>query len=172
MWCPAVDVAKTFKYTHDLHTLARTCARAPTHAHAHTHTRTCACTHGRTRTHGCTHARARARTQARHARSSPPPPPAHTHTHTHTHTHIHTHTQSTGKNEGLVILLHAVLVVALGHIQTYLCKICTKCISAGQYCRPVSICSRTDSKLNGYSILIMENTTGKLMERIVARKLA
>ena len=40
------------------------------------------------------------------------------------------------------------------------------------YLKPVPKLGKDHSKLNGYRILTMQNTTGKLMERIVARKLA
>ena len=40
------------------------------------------------------------------------------------------------------------------------------------YLKPIPKPGKDHSKLNGYRILTMQNTTGKLMERIVARKLA
>ena len=40
------------------------------------------------------------------------------------------------------------------------------------YFKPIPKPGKDLSKLNGYRILTMQNTTGKLMERIVARKLA
>ena len=40
------------------------------------------------------------------------------------------------------------------------------------YLKPIPKPGKDHSKLNGYHILTMQNTTGKLMERIVARKLA
>ena len=40
------------------------------------------------------------------------------------------------------------------------------------YLKPIPKPGKDHSKLNGYRILMMQNTTGKLMERIVARKLA
>ena len=40
------------------------------------------------------------------------------------------------------------------------------------YLKPIPKPRKDHSKLNGYRILTMQNTTGKLMERIVARKLA
>ena len=40
------------------------------------------------------------------------------------------------------------------------------------YLKPIPKPGKDHSKLNGYRILKMQNTTGKLMERIVARKLA
>ena len=40
------------------------------------------------------------------------------------------------------------------------------------YLKPIPKPGKNHSKLNGYCILKMQNTTGKLMERIVARKLA
>ena len=40
------------------------------------------------------------------------------------------------------------------------------------YRKPIPKPGKDHSKLNGYRILTMQNTTGKLMERIVARKLA
>ena len=40
------------------------------------------------------------------------------------------------------------------------------------YLKPILKLGKDHSKLNGYRILTMQNTTGKLMERIVARKLA
>ena len=40
------------------------------------------------------------------------------------------------------------------------------------YLKPIPKPEKDHSKLNGYRILTMQNTTGKLMERIVARKLS
>ena len=40
------------------------------------------------------------------------------------------------------------------------------------YLKPIPEAGKDSSKLNRYRILTMHNTTGKLMERIVARKLA
>ena len=40
------------------------------------------------------------------------------------------------------------------------------------YLKPIPKSGKDHSKLNGYRILTMQNTTGRLMERIVARKLA
>ena len=40
------------------------------------------------------------------------------------------------------------------------------------YLKPIPKPGKDHSKLNGYRFLTMQNTTGKLMERIVARKLA
>ena len=40
------------------------------------------------------------------------------------------------------------------------------------YLKPIPKQGKDHSKLNGYRILTMQNTTGKLMERIVVRKLA
>ena len=40
------------------------------------------------------------------------------------------------------------------------------------YLKPIPKPGKDHSKLNGYRILTMQNTTGKLMERSVARKLA
>ena len=41
-----------------------------------------------------------------------------------------------------------------------------------RYLKPILNPGKDHSKLNGYHIPTMQNTTGKLMERIVARKLA
>ena len=40
------------------------------------------------------------------------------------------------------------------------------------YLKPIPKPAKDHGKLNGYRILTVQNTTGKLMERIVARKLA
>ena len=40
------------------------------------------------------------------------------------------------------------------------------------YLKPIPKPGEDHSKLNGYRIITMQNTTGKLMERIEARKLA
>ena len=59
-------------------------------------------------------------------------------------------------------------------------RLCEESFATGQvpedwshsYLKPIPKAGKDHSKLNGYRILTMQNTTGKLMERIVARKLA
>ena len=66
------------------------------------------------------------------------------------------------------------------HNKSELLRLCEESFTTGQvpedwshsYLKPIPKPGKDHSKLNGYRILTMQNTTGKLMERIVARKLA